>query len=135
MIHYTTHVTLTSDSRNAHIKPALPAGLRPYGAMLLPTPSASGQPLVSALRGKVKRKSSVESKGSDAVLSGEASTPQRSDKAPWPEGTSPMKIAETTNNDSSRANSSTKSDPKDSDLGSKGDSLEKEIGGARRDLF
>ena len=98
------------------------------------TPSAPGQPLVSALRGEVKRKSSAESKGSGADQTGEDNTPQRSDKAPRPKGTSPMRIEETVLDDSSKV-SSTKSDPKDSDSGSKGDSLEKEIGGARRDLF
>ena len=65
------------------------------------TPLALGQPLVSALRGKVKRKSSVERKVSGADQTGEANTPQRLDKAPRPEGKSPMKIAETALDDSS----------------------------------
>ena len=75
-----------------------------------------------------------------------AGTPQRSDKAPRPEGTSPMKIVETEHSNrpgpdgpsglhAADADSSTKSDPKDSDSGSKGGSLDDVIASARKELF
>ena len=117
-----------------HIQAATPAGPCPNGAMPLPPPLASvSRPLISALRGMVKRKS-VEREVIDTGRPGEANTPQRSDKALRPKGTSPMKMAETDDNNS-RATSSQKSDPKDLDLGSRPDSIDREIESARKDLF
>ena len=93
--------------------------------------TSSSRPLISALKSTSKRKSPVEK---DAAVSetGAISTPLRLDKAQRPEGTSPMKIAEPTQNGD---NSTTKSDPKDSESGSKSDSLAEAIASARKTLF
>jgi hypothetical protein len=94
-----------------------------------------------ALRSTSKRKPPVEKEIIDNAQAKAVSTPQRSDKALKPEGTSPMKIAALAHDNSNLgrqttdADSSTKSDPKDLDSWSKPDSLADAIASARKELF
>lgn len=107
-----------------------------------PPPSTLGsRPLISALRSTSKRKSPVKKEITDIAQAEAVSTPQRFDKALRPEGTSPMKISEAAHvgsnlgRQTTDADSSTKSNPKDSDSGSKPDSLADVIASARKELF